>query len=59
MLGRWKRVIETDGTQAFRGLGVRTGEAEDLHRLRQENRRLRIERNILKKATAFFASSRS
>ncbi len=30
-------------------------EAEELRRLRAENKRLRMEREILKKATAFFA----
>jgi transposase len=32
---------------------------EELGRLREENRRLRMERDILKKATAFFANERS
>ena len=35
--------------------GVSTGELEELRRLRSENRQLRMERDILKKATAFFA----
>ena len=35
--------------------GVSTGEHEELRRLRSENRQLRMERDILKKATAFFA----
>lgn len=30
-------------------------EKEELYRLRKENKRLRMEREILKKATAFFA----
>jgi transposase len=34
-------------------------EVEELRRLREENRRLRLERDILKKATAFFANERS
>jgi transposase len=32
---------------------------EELGRLREENRRLRMERDILKKATAFFANERN
>jgi transposase len=32
-----------------------TAEREELHRLRRENKDLRIEREILKKAAAFFA----
>ena len=35
--------------------GVSTGELEELRQLRSENRQLRMERDILKKATAFFA----
>jgi transposase len=58
MLGRWKRELAVDGQEAFRGHGVRTQEAEELHRLREENRRLKLERDILKKATAFFASQK-
>lgn len=33
-------------------------EQEELSRLREENRRLRMERDILKKATAFFANEK-
>jgi len=32
---------------------------EELNRLRAENKRLRMERDILKKATAFFASEKN
>jgi transposase len=35
--------------------GLTTGEREELARLRRENRVLREERDILKRATAFFA----
>ena len=34
-------------------------EEEELRRLREENRRLRMERDILKKATVFFANERN
>jgi len=36
-----------------------TAEREELSRLRRENRRLTMERDILKKATAFFAKENS
>ena len=54
-LRRWKRQLESDGNQAFPGKGNLIPEKEELNRLRKENKRLRMERDILKKATAFFA----
>ena len=35
--------------------GLRTSEREELRRLRAENRTLRMERDLLRKAAAFFA----
>ncbi len=55
-LRRWKKQLETDGNQAFPGKGHMIPEKEELYRLRKENKRLRMEREILKKATAFFAN---
>jgi len=55
MLSRWKREHERHGEDAFPGTGKITPEQAELHRLRSENKRLRMERDILKKATAFFA----
>jgi len=55
MLGRWKREQEKHGEHAFPGKGNMTPNEAELHQLREENKRLRMERDILKKATAFFA----
>ena len=55
MLGRWIKDFEADEMEAFRGHGKLTVEQEELRQLREENRRLKMERDILKKATAFFA----
>ena len=41
--------------RARRPDGLSTDEREELHRLRRENQTLRMEREILKKAAAFFA----
>ena len=59
MLGRWIKEFQTDDSEAFRGNGKLTSEQEELRRLREENRRLKMERDILKKATAFFAKESS
>jgi transposase len=59
MLGRWVKELQTDKSEAFRGNGKLTAEGEELRRLREENRRLKMERDILKKATAFFAKASS
>ena len=59
MLGRWIREFQSDEREAFRGNGKLTGEQEELRRLREENRRLKTEREILRKATAFFAKESS
>ena len=49
---RWVHQAETD---AGHRAGLTTAEREELSRLRKENRVLRQERDILKRATAFFA----
>ena len=54
-LRHWKKEFESDGNQAFPGKGNLSAEKDELNRLRKENKRLRMERDILKKATAFFA----
>jgi transposase len=57
MLGRWvKEHRESEDGQAFRGNGKLTPEQEEIKRLKAENKRLQMERDILKKATAFFAA---
>ena len=57
MLGRWvKEQQESADGQAFRGNGKLTPEQEEIRRLKAEVKRLEMERDILKKATAFFAA---
>ena len=55
VLGKWKKSLEVDGEDCFPGKGKSSGIDEELRRLRTENKRLRMERDILKKATVFFA----
>ena len=59
MLGRWVQESRADEHEAFRGNGKLTEEQQELRRLREENRRLKLEREILKKAAAFFAKESS
>ncbi len=50
-LGNWVRQARVDrGERA----GVSTSERQELVELRRENARLRMERNLLKRATAFW-----
>ncbi len=53
-LRSWVRQAEIDTGRGASG-ALTTEEREELGRLRRENRTLRMERDILKKATAFFA----
>jgi len=53
-LRRWVQQAEIDAERAPTG-ALTTGEREELGQLRRENHRLRMEREILKNATAFFA----
>ena len=53
-LRSWVRQAEIDAGGGTAGART-TEEREELGRLRRENRTLRMERDILKKATAFFA----
>ena len=53
-LRSWVRQAEIDAGRGARG-ALTTDERTELGHLRRENRTLRMERDILKKATAFFA----
>ena len=46
---------QADRDEGRRGDGLASAERDELRRLRRENRRLRQEREILAKATAWFA----
>jgi len=55
MLGRWVNELQTEDGQAFRGNGKLTPEQEENKQLKAQVKRLQMEKDILKKATVFFA----
>ena len=55
VLRKWIREFASDPQQAFPGQGVMKPEQAEIERLRKEVTKLKMERDILKKAAAFFA----
>ena len=55
LLRSWMAALQEKGADAFPGNGRLPAHEEELRRLRAENKRLLPEREILKKAAAFFA----
>ena len=54
-LYKWGQQLERHGDDAFPGCGRQAAAAGELARLRREVARLKEERDILKKAAAYFA----
>jgi len=59
MLSRWRSQFLADGALAFPGQGKQTELEEENRRLRRELSIARQERDILKKATAYFANDKN
>ena len=55
LLRKWREQLSADGSKAFASKAQPTALEDEVRRLRAENDRLRMEREILKKTTAFFA----
>jgi transposase len=55
LLRKWVKDFEADPRQAFPGQGIMTPEQAEIERLRREVLKLKAERDILKKAAAYFA----
>jgi transposase len=58
-LYKWQTELRGKAEHAFPGRGQHPESADELTRLKRENERLREERDILKKAVAFFAKESS
>jgi transposase len=59
VLQHWRSRVKADGLDVFPGHGRPKAGDEELLRLRKELARVQQERDILKKAVAFFAKERS
>jgi transposase len=55
MLRKWTKQFDEDPRQAFPGHGIMKPEQAEIERLRREVQELKAERDILKKAAAYFA----
>ena len=55
VLRKWIRETSADSQHAFPGKGVMKPEQAEIDRLKKEVAKLRMERDILKKAAAYFA----
>jgi len=55
VLRRWIKEHKDLNEQAFKGNGKLSEEQAEIRRLREENKRLKMEKEILKKAAVFFA----
>jgi transposase len=55
VLRRWKKQFEDDPQFAFPGKGMLKPQDEELRRLKRQLERVQEERDILKKALAYFA----
>ena len=56
MLSRWVKEHQSDDGHAFRGNGKLTPKQEEIKKLKAQVKRLQMEKEILKKATVFFAA---
>jgi transposase len=55
VLRKWVKAYESDPAYAFPGHGQQKPEQAEISALKQEIRKLKAERDILKKAAAYFA----
>ena len=56
ILSRWLHDYRDGNKTSFRGNGKRSEEQEEIRRLKVQLKKIEMERDILKKATVFFAA---
>lgn len=54
----WRQQFSTDPSSAFPGKGKQTGKDEEIRELKKQLKRAQQERDILKKALAYFADEK-
>jgi transposase-like protein len=54
-LYKWKEQLDKRGAEAFPGIGRRSAQGDEVARLKRELERVKEERDLLKKAAAYFA----
>ena len=59
VLRKWMKELATDPLHAFPGQGQMKPEQAEIERLRREVQNLKAERDILKKAAAYFAKDQT
>jgi transposase len=59
MLHKWVKELAADPAHAFPGRGQMKPEQAEIERLRREVQKLKAERDILKKAAAYFAKDQT
>ena len=59
MLRKWMKELAADPLHAFPGQGQMRPEQAEIERLRREVQKLKAERDILKKAAAYFAKDQT
>lgn len=57
LMYKWRKELQDEGAEAFRGNGNRTTDQERIRELEAEVTRLRMERDFLKKTAAYFAKN--
>ena len=56
LIYKWRQALKNEGADAFRGRGNRTTLEEEIRQLKRQVKLLKEEKEILKKASVYFAA---